>query len=116
MKKLNQLFIVLAFLPFISSAQTQSTDAPPDANITTPASRRAALPGSGIYSINTYCTSGGTSTAYEWIQCFAIANLNNSSGNNGGYHDYTSLPLQMIQGTAYSFTCIPGFSGTSKPE
>ena len=58
----------------------------------------------------TYCSSKGNSTSDEWIQKVVIGSINNTSGNNSGYADYTSMTAVMDMGASYSFTLTPGFS------
>ena len=62
-----------------------------------------------------YCTSSGNSN-FEWIQSFSLADLNNNSGNNGGYQDFTALTANVIAGESYSIALNPGFSTNSYPE
>jgi len=60
----------------------------------------------------TYCTTKGN-TAYEYINKVAIGTINNTSGNNSGYRDYTSLSTNLAAGGSASITLTPGFTGTS---
>lgn len=57
-----------------------------------------------------YCGSSGNNSGSEWIQRVQIANINNNSGSNGGYADFTAQTLQVTAGNSYSFTLTPGFS------
>jgi bacillolysin len=62
----------------------------------------------------TYCASSG-STTKEFINNFTLEGINNTSGNNGGYHDYTSLSTSLSAGAAnHTVTVTPGFTGTKK--
>lgn len=63
-----------------------------------------------------YCAGEGTNQQYEWIQTVALGSINNNSGNSGGYGDYTSQSTSLTQGTAYTVTLTPGFSGTAYSE
>ncbi len=63
----------------------------------------------------TYCTTTG-STTYEYINKVAIGNINNTSGNNGGYGDYTSLSTNLAAGSSASIAMTPGFTGSSYAE
>ncbi len=63
-----------------------------------------------------YCASQGNSSSDEFIQSVAIGAFSNVSGNNGGYHDYTSSIITVTKGQATSFTLTPGFSGSSYNE
>ena len=58
-----------------------------------------------------YCTSQGTNSNYEWINKVVLATINNTSGNNGGYHDYTNLNTNLTAGSAYTINLTPGYSG-----
>jgi len=58
----------------------------------------------------TYCTSNGGNSSDEWIANVAIGNLNNNSGNNNGYANFTNQSIQANQGGSVSFTLTPGFT------
>ena len=62
-----------------------------------------------------YCASKGSNSNYEWIDLVQLNNLNNPTGNNGGYKDFTSLSANLPYGsnTIYIST---GFSGTAYTE
>ncbi len=59
-----------------------------------------------------YCGSAGSNTTYEWIESISVADLNNTSGNDGGYGDYTSLTGNMDVGSSYAVSLTPGFAST----
>jgi len=63
----------------------------------------------------TYCTTSGT-TSYEYINKIVLGSINNTSGNNSGYADYTSLSTTLAAGSTYSISMTPGFAGTSYTE
>lgn len=63
----------------------------------------------------TYCTSSGT-TSYEYINRVAIGTINNTSGNNSGYRDYTSLVTNLTGGASTTITLVPGFASSSYRE
>jgi hypothetical protein len=63
-----------------------------------------------------YCSSAGTNSSYEWINKVLLGTINNTSGNNGGYHDYTSLSTNLTAGSAYTINLTPGFSSSSYLE
>ncbi len=63
-----------------------------------------------------YCSSSGVNTNFEWIQAVSIADINNSSGNNGGYQDFTNIVGNVIAGDSYPVSLTPGFSGQTYPE
>ena len=64
----------------------------------------------------TYCASKGSNSSYEWIAAVNVGNISNSTGNNGGYADFTSIQTDLEQGGAYSISLSPGFSGSTYNE
>ncbi|UKN03885.1 T9SS type A sorting domain-containing protein [Paracrocinitomix mangrovi] len=64
----------------------------------------------------TYCTSQGNNSTYEWIAGVQLGTLNSSSGNDGGYADYTSQSTSLTTGNSYNLTLTPGFSGQTYQE
>ncbi len=64
----------------------------------------------------TYCGSQGNNTQYEHIQSVTVAGTTNTSGNNGGYGDFTgSVSIGLAAGTA-SVSLTPGFNGSAYAE
>ncbi len=63
-----------------------------------------------------YCSSQGGNTSYEYIQTVTFAGINNASGNDGGYGDYTSQTATVSTNGTYNISLTPGFSGTSYNE
>ena len=63
-----------------------------------------------------YCASQGANQQYEWIQAVALNTLSNTSGNNGGYGDFTAQSTSLNTGTQYTVTLTPGFSGGAYTE
>ena len=63
----------------------------------------------------TYCSSSGTS-ASEWIDQVDLGSFTNSSGNNGGYGDFTSSIISVESGQTYNISLVPGFSSRSQRE
>jgi|GEM_PF-643724 len=62
---------------------------------------------------NDYCTAQGSDTDYEYIQNVTVAGINNtSSGNNGGYTDFTAQVGTVSAGETYAINLTPGFPGT----
>ena len=53
------------------------------------------------------CTPAANSMC-EWIESIDLANLFNSSGNDGGYGNYLSLSANLQLGDTYPITLIPG--------
>ncbi len=64
----------------------------------------------------TYCDSRGTNTSDEWINQVVIADLNNSSGDNSGYADFTNLTANITANTSYDITLYTGYSGRAYKE
>lgn len=64
----------------------------------------------------TYCTSKGNSTAYEWIKQIIFSNVNNNSGKNNGYGNYTALTANVTAGSTYTITLVPGFTSGAYKE
>jgi trimeric autotransporter adhesin len=69
-----------------------------------------------LASTITYCTSMGNSTADEWIQRVQLGSINNISGNNGGYANFTNLSTILVKGTSNTIIITPGWSGTKYRE
>jgi hypothetical protein len=64
----------------------------------------------------TYCTSRGNNTTYEYINKVVLGSINNTSGNNSGYGNYTALSTNLTGSTSNTITLTPGFGGTSYRE
>lgn len=62
-----------------------------------------------------YCTAKG-GVVDEWIASVQLGSLNNSTGANGGYGDFTSLATSITRGTSQTIYLKPGFSGSSYKE
>lgn len=74
--------------------------------------------GCGACADLAFCTSFGSSDE-EWIDRIQLEDIDNNSGNNGGYGDYTNTPDQttaLDPGQTYSVTLTPGFSGSEYSE
>ncbi len=63
-----------------------------------------------------YCLSGGESTQYEWIKKVRLKSINNQSGNDNGYADFTNLSTNLNPGQSKNIKLKPGFSGNSYVE
>ena len=53
----------------------------------------------------TYCTSTGSGR--EYINALQLGSINNVSGNNGGYGDFTSMSTNLSIGTSIPFSISP---------
>ncbi|QQS27786.1 MAG: S8 family serine peptidase [Sphingobacteriales bacterium] len=56
-----------------------------------------------------YCQVAGQTTANEWIQTVQIGTINNNSGNNNGYGNFTSQIFEAYQDSLFNFILTPGF-------
>ena len=66
--------------------------------------------------VNEPCAASASSTQYEWIQSIQIGGMQNVSGNNGGYGDFTSQSHSLLAGQAHNVSLSPGFSDNSYDE
>ncbi|WP_291132499.1 reprolysin-like metallopeptidase [Flavobacterium sp. UBA7682] len=64
----------------------------------------------------TYCTSRGNDTSDEYINRVQLGTINNLSGNNGGYGNFTALSTNLVRSTSNSITITPTWTGTSYNE
>ncbi|MBE9467574.1 MAG: DUF333 domain-containing protein [Bacteroidetes bacterium] len=62
-----------------------------------------------------YCSSKGNTSTYEWIDLVQIGGIDNATGNDGGYMDYTNLTGNIAYGsnTMYFST---GYKSSSYTE
>lgn len=81
--------------------------------------------GYSIYSATSYFTTDGgvfncfskdNSTNLEFINRVKLGNINNLSGDNGGYKNYTTLSANLIAGLAYEIKLTPGFHSIPHTE
>ncbi len=63
-----------------------------------------------------YCSGSGQDTEYEWIETVSFGGINNTSGSNGGYGDFTSQGTSVEQGSTYPIVLTPGFSSGAYDE
>ncbi|RAR50477.1 reprolysin-like metallopeptidase [Flavobacterium lacus] len=59
-----------------------------------------------------YCASRGNSTADEFINRVQLGTINNLSGNNGGYGNFTNLSTNLVRGTSNTITITPAWTST----
>ncbi|MDC7995056.1 GEVED domain-containing protein [Altibacter sp. HG106] len=62
-----------------------------------------------------YCDSQGNDSSYEWIDLVRLNNINNVTGDDGGYADYTNLTANVPYGSNTMYVSA-GFSGSSYLE
>jgi uncharacterized protein YjdB len=68
-----------------------------------------------LNSTITYCSAKG-GTTYEWISQVQLGAINNSTGANGGYADFTNLSTSIATGSSQTIYFKPGFSSTVYSE
>jgi hypothetical protein len=59
-----------------------------------------------------YCASKGNSVADEYIGRVQIGSINNLSGSNAGYGNFTALSTNLGRNTVYTITITPTWTGT----
>ena len=64
----------------------------------------------------TYCDSEGSNTSDEWIDYVSFEGINNTTGDDGGYADYTNNVATVSLGSTNSIVFSCGFSGTAYTE
>ena len=62
--------------------------------------------------VASYCASSGISTSKEYISKVQIGSINNTSGNNNGYKDFTLLSTDLAAGSSNSITITPTWSSS----
>ncbi|WP_310379274.1 reprolysin-like metallopeptidase [Flavobacterium sp.] len=63
-----------------------------------------------------YCTSNGISTTIEYINKVQIGSINNISGNNKGYGDFTSKSTDLFIGNSNNIVITPAWNGLAVRE
>jgi len=76
----------------------------------------ATSPGCSGASTPQYCAAAGTNTQFEWIANVKLGAINNTSGANGGYGNFTSISTTLNKNTVYSITLTPGFASQAYTE
>ncbi|MDB5270813.1 MAG: hypothetical protein JWP58_3853 [Hymenobacter sp.] len=64
----------------------------------------------------TYCTSKGTSVAYEYIDYVALGSISRTSGADAGYYNGTASSTTLAAGSAQTISFSAGFVGTAYSE
>ncbi|NLP57054.1 M4 family metallopeptidase [Lutibacter sp. B1] len=64
----------------------------------------------------TYCDSKGNNSSYEWIDYVSFGGMTNTTGNDGGYADYTSSVATVAKGTTNEIIISAGFRSSSYTE
>ncbi|GAB3729008.1 hypothetical protein GCM10027594_11110 [Hymenobacter agri] len=76
----------------------------------------AAGGGTGGGTTLSYCTSKGTSQAYEYIKLVQLGSINRTSGADGGYYNGTATSTSVAAGSSQTITYQTGFTGTAYAE
>ena len=63
-----------------------------------------------------YCDSEGSNSSWEWIDLVQLGNIDNSTGNDGGYADYTQLSTDLAPGSSQTIYFSAGFRSSSYTE
>ena len=63
-----------------------------------------------------YCIAKAASNQYEYIKRVQLNTLDNTSGADGGYGDYTGLSTTLTGGQSYAIHLTPGYPGQAYPE
>jgi Zn-dependent metalloprotease len=63
-----------------------------------------------------YCSSQGNNTNDEYIERIKLGSINNLSGNNGGYADFTSISTSLSKGSSNTITITPKWTGSVYSE
>lgn len=64
----------------------------------------------------TYCASKGNSVADEYIGRVQLGTIDNTSGANAGYGNFTAMSTDLNKGTAYTITITPTWPGQKYNE
>ncbi len=65
---------------------------------------------------STYCASQGNTVTDEWIERIVCGSIDNTSGANNGYADFTSMSVTMALSSGQTITIYPAWSGTVYAE
>ena len=63
-----------------------------------------------------YCTSYGKNTSREYINKVQLGSINNLSGNNNGYGNFTSLSTNLVLGSSNSISITPAWTSSIYAE
>ena len=64
----------------------------------------------------TYCTSKGTSQAYEYIKLVQLGSINRTSGADGGYYDGSATTTGVAAGSSQTISYQTGFVSSAYAE
>ncbi|MCF6184655.1 MAG: endonuclease, partial [Bacteroidales bacterium] len=63
-----------------------------------------------------YCSTKGNIVSDEWIDYVNLGSVNNATGANSGYADFTSQSTALNSGSQYTISFSTGYSGTAYEE
>lgn len=63
-----------------------------------------------------YCAAKGVCSTYEWINRIEMGSIDNTSGNDNGYGDFTNMVTNHNKGQKVYFKLHPGFQGSKYKE
>jgi len=69
-------------------------------------------PANNCGSAPSYCAAKANNSNYEYIEQVIFGDIDNASGNNGGYGDFTAQTATVGLGDAVPFGLTPGFPST----
>ncbi len=72
--------------------------------------------GCGACTDLSYCLSNAADASSEWIANVSVETLDNTSGSDDGYGDFTGLSTDLMTYEAYNISLTPGYAGFSFPE
>lgn len=76
----------------------------------------AAAGGTTPPPTTTYCTSKGTSVAYEWIDYVKLGTIARTSGADGGYYNGTATSTSVAAGSSQTINFSAGYASTAYTE
>lgn len=69
-----------------------------------------------LANVTSYCTSLGRNSSREYIKRVQLGSIDNNSGNNGGYADFTLQSTDLAIGTTNAVTITPAWTGSTYAE
>ncbi len=72
--------------------------------------------GCGACVDNAYCPSESADASEEWIANVSLAGINNTTGSDGGYGDYTTQTTLLNLGGTYTISLTPAYAGFAFDE
>lgn len=63
-----------------------------------------------------YCASKGSSVVDEYVSRVQVGTINNATGANGGYGNFTALSTNLNRSTSYTLTVTPTWTGSTYSE